>query len=119
MSEKDQLYVKIEGHEELLQELNSVNNLVRNIEQADEVLDEIRDLKQKTIQNIRENVMELNQRIENVHREMPRVEEDGLAADISPETGEPGVQQDTEIDESVNQLHNQLQTLKNELEEIE
>jgi len=122
MSEKDQLYVKIEGHEDLLQELNSVNNLVRNIEQADEVLDEIRELKQKTIQNIRENVMELNQRIENVHREMPRVEEDGLAADISPENESIDTnrtQSNAEIDESVNQLHNQLQTLKDELEELE
>jgi DNA repair exonuclease SbcCD ATPase subunit len=115
MPEKDQLYVKIEGHEDLLQELNSVNELVQNIEEADEVLDQIRELKQKTIQNIRENVMELNQRIENIHREMPRVNDQELSsADISPDQAE-----NAQIDESVNQLHDQLETLKNELEELD
>jgi DNA repair exonuclease SbcCD ATPase subunit len=122
MPEKDQLYVKIEGHEDLLQELNSVNQLVQNIEEADEVLDQIRELKQKTIQNIRENVMELNQRIENVHREMPRVEEGG-AANVAPKTDleapDDPAPRNEEIDESVNQLHNQLETLKDELEELE
>lgn len=115
MSEQDQLYVKIEGHEDLLQELNSVNHIVKNIEEAEEVLDELRQLKHKTIQNIQENVLELNQRIENIHTEMPNVEEDGLAADISPS----GMQEEPEIDQSVNQLHDQLQTLKSELQELE
>ncbi|MFB6099943.1 MAG: hypothetical protein ABEK16_01590 [Candidatus Nanohalobium sp.] len=115
MSEQDQLYVKIEGHEDLLQELNSVNHIVKNIEEAEEVLDDLRQLKHKTIQNIQENVLELNQRIENIHTEMPNVEDGGMAADISPN----GSQEEPEIDQSVNQLHDQLQTLKSELQELE
>ncbi len=116
MSEQDQLYVKIEGHEDLLQELNSVNHIVKNIEEAEEVLDDLRELKHKTIQNIQENVLELNQRIENIHTEMPSVEEDGMAADISPNSD---AEENVEIDRSVNQLHDQLQTLKSELQELE
>lgn len=115
MPEKDQLYVKIEGHQDLLQELNSVDRLVKNIEEADEVLDEIRGLKRKTIENIRQNVMELNDRIENIHTEMPQLDEQELAADISPDQDQ---EKDTEIDESVNELHEQLETLKTELEEL-
>jgi uncharacterized coiled-coil DUF342 family protein len=116
MPEKDQLYVKIEGHQDLLQELNSVDHLVKNIEEAEEVLDDIRGLKRKTIENIRQNVMELNDRIKNIHEEMPHPEEEGLK-DISP--SQEANNQDTEIDESVNELHDQLETLKTELQELE
>jgi DNA repair exonuclease SbcCD ATPase subunit len=116
MSEKDQLYVKIEGHQDLLQELKSVDRLVRNIEEADEVLEQTRGLKMKTIENIRQNVSELNDRIESIHTEMPQLGDEELAADISPGQDQ---EQEPEIDESVNELHNQLETLKSELEELE
>ncbi|MEF8880669.1 MAG: hypothetical protein V5A72_02470 [Candidatus Nanohaloarchaea archaeon] len=115
MPEKDQLYVKIEGHEDLLKELNSINNIIRNIEEADTVLTDLRQLKRKTIQNIRENVSELNQRIENIHQDIPQLEDEEFAADISPEEQ----QVEPEIDESVSELHNQLETLKSELQELE
>ena len=117
MSNQDQLYVKLEGHEDLNRELYSVNQIVENIEEATELLDEIRGIKSKTIQNIRENVLELNQRIEDIHGEMPNVEDQNFSADISPDAVQE--QEAEEIDESVNQLHNQLETLKSELEELE
>jgi uncharacterized coiled-coil DUF342 family protein len=118
MPDQDQLYVKLEGHEDLRQELHSINHIVKNIEEASELLDEIRDIKGKTIQNIQENILELNQRIENIHGEMPNVEDKSLSADISPNK-EKQQQEAEEIDESVNQLHNQLETLKSELQELD
>jgi prefoldin subunit 5 len=114
MPEQDQLYVKIEGHEKLVQELNTINGIIKNIEEADEVLGNLRDLKKKTIKNMEENIVELNERIENIHQGMPHLEEQEMAADVSPEQ-----EQEPEIDESVNQLHNQLETLKDELQELE
>lgn len=118
MPDQDQLYVKLEGHEDLRQELHSINHIVKNIEEASELLDEIRDIKGKTIQNIQENILELNQRIENIHGEMPNVEDQGFSAVISPNK-EQQQQEAGEIDESVNQLHNQLETLKSELQELD
>ena len=114
MADQDQLYVKIEGHEELVQELNTINGIIKNIEEADEVLGDLRELKQKTINNIKENIVELNERIDNIHNGMPHLEEQEMAADISPQQD-----QEPEIDESVNELHNQLETLKDELQELE
>jgi uncharacterized coiled-coil DUF342 family protein len=118
MPDQDQLYVKLEGHEDLRQELHSINHIVKNIEEASELLDEIRDIKGKTIQNIQENILELNQRIENIHGEMPNVDDQSLSADISPNK-EQQQQEAEEIDQSVNQLHNQLETLKSELQELD
>jgi|APHM01.1.fsa_nt_gi hypothetical protein len=117
MPEQDQLYVKLEGHEDLRQELHSINHIVKNIEEASQLLDEVREIKGKTIQNIQENILELNQRIENIHGEMPNVDDQNFSADISPnkETQE----EKEEIDQSVNQLHDQLETLKSELQELD
>jgi len=117
MPERDQLYVKLEGHQDLQQELHSINHIVQNIEQAEDLLDEVRKIKEKTIQNIQENILELNQRIENINNEMPNVEDQEFSADISPQTNNET--QNEEIDQSVNQLHNQLETLKNELNELD
>ncbi|QGA80080.1 hypothetical protein [Candidatus Nanohalobium constans] len=120
MPDQDQLYVKLEGHEDLRQELHSINHIVKNVEEASQVLEEIRSVKQKTIQNIQENILELNQRIENIHSEMPNVEDQELSADISPsQNSSDGNSETGEIDQSVNQLHDQLQTLKDELQELD
>jgi len=116
MSDQEQLYVKLDGHEDLRQELHSINHIVKNIEEASDVLDEVRQVKHKTIQNIQENILELNQRIENIYGEMPSVEEREMAADVSMDKE---MQEETQIDESVNDLHEQLQTLKSELNELE
>ena len=115
MPDQDQLYVKLEGHKDLRQELHTINHLVQNVQEASHLLDEIRGIKQKTIQNIEENIIELNKRIENIYGDMPNVEDQELSADVSPDQPEETEQ----IDQSVNQLHDQLETLKSELQELD
>mgnify|MGYP002761486801 CR=1 FL=1 len=117
MPDQEQLYVKLEGHDDLRQELRSINHVINNIEEASDVLDDIRQVKHKTIQNIQENILELNQRIENIYGQIPAVEDQKIPADTNKETEIQ--EQNNEIDESVNELHDQLKTLKDELHQIE
>ena len=110
-SEEDQFYVRIDGHREVLQDLESVEELVNNINEAINVLEEMRDIKEKAIDSVYSNVQELNERLESIQMEMPELEE-------GADTELPDTDMDVEVDNSVDEIHNELQDLQKELSKL-
>lgn len=110
--EEDQFYVRIDGHEEMLQDLSSVENLVQNVDEALKVLDEVRDIKEKAIDSVYSNVQELNERLESIQTEMPE-----LGDESRPQMPESGGM-DVEVDDSVDEIHDELQNLQKELSRL-
>jgi prefoldin subunit 5 len=109
--EEDQLYVRIDGHEEVLEDLKSIEEVVKNINEASKVLEEVRGIKEKAIDSIYSNVQELNERLESIDMEMPELEEGK-----QPEM--PEADMDVEVDSSVDEIHEELQTLQEELSKL-
>jgi len=115
-SEQDQLYVRIEGYKILLQDLEAIRQIIDNIHEASEVLAQVRDVKEKSIDTIYENVDRLNDKLEDVEMEMPEVEENGGS---QVEYSEAVSQSDSgQIDDSVQELHSELETLQDELSDL-
>ncbi|MFB6208108.1 MAG: hypothetical protein ABEJ69_02050 [Candidatus Nanohaloarchaea archaeon] len=110
--EEDQLYVKLEGYEHLLDNLDRIEMIMESIEESIEVLDEIRELKTDTLETIYENVDQLNQKLGEVGSGMPNLDE-GEARQLS--ISEP---EDVEIDDSVQELRSELDSLKDELSDV-
>lgn len=120
MSQKeDQLYVRVDGYKVLLQDLEAVRQIVQNINEASEVLRQVRDVKEKTIDTIYENLDRMNDKLEDIHMEMPEVDavartEAAATVDIDTEEHETR----SEIDESVEELHSELESLQDELSNL-
>ena len=110
-SEEDQFYVRIDGHREVLQDLESVEELVNNINEAINVLEEMRDIKEQAIDSVYSNVQELNERLESIQMEMPELEE-------GADTELPDTDMDGEVDNIVDEIHNELQDLQKELSKL-
>jgi|AntDeeMinimDraft_5_1070356.scaffolds.fasta_scaffold00112_43 hypothetical protein len=114
-SEQDQLYVRIEGYKILLQDLEAIRQIIDNIHEASEVLAQVRSVKEKSIDTIYENVDRLNEKLEDVEMEMPEVEDGASQVEYSEaaRTAESG-----QIDDSVQELHTELETLQDELSDL-
>lgn len=113
-SEQDQLYVRVEGYKILLQDLEAIRQIINNIHEASEVLSQVRDVKEKSIDTIYENIDRLNEKLEDVEMEMPEVE--GTTTQI--EYSEAAQAQPGQIDDSVQELHSELETLQDELSDL-
>lgn len=116
MPEDDQLYVRVDGYRVLLQDLEAIRQIIDNIKEASEVLEQVRDVKEKSIDTIYENVDRLNEKLEDVEVEMPEVEPGQQVAAASFDGQE--VQQTERIDDSVNELHSELESLQDELSDL-
>jgi len=114
-SEQDQLYVRVEGYKILLQDLEAIRQIIDNIHEASEVLAQVREVKEKSIDTIYENIDRLNDKLEDVEMEMPEVEDDGGS---QIEYSEAAQQQSGQIDDSVKELHSELETLQDELSDL-
>lgn len=110
----DQLYVRVDGYKILLQDLEAVRQIVNNINEATQVLRQIRQVKEKTIDTVYENLDHMNDKLEDVRMEMPEIEEG--QADVSVNLPDKG--HEVEIDESVEELHSELESLQSELSDI-
>ncbi len=114
-SEEDQLYVRVDGYKVLLQDLEAVRQIVRNIDEATEVLRQVRDVKEKTIDTIYENLDRMNDKLDDIGMEMPEME--GVPRtrqQVNVDAGEV-----EEIDGSVQELHSELQNLQEELSDLD
>ncbi|PSG98801.1 MAG: hypothetical protein BRC29_01585 [Nanohaloarchaea archaeon SW_7_43_1] len=111
--EDDQLYVRVDGYKVLLQDLEAIRQIIDNIKEAEEVLEQVRIVKEKSIDTIYENVDRLNDKLEDVEVEMPEVEP-GEQTSVEVEQH----QQVDHIDDSVNELHSELENLQNELSDL-
>ena len=114
-SEQDQLYVRVEGYKILLQDLEAIRQIIENIHEAAEVLAQVRDVKEKSIDTVYENIDRLNEKLEDVEMEMPEVEG---AQQISYAEAGAEAPQSGRIDDSVQELHSELENLQDELSEL-
>jgi vacuolar-type H+-ATPase subunit I/STV1 len=113
-AEDDQLYVRVDGYKVLLQDLEAIRQIIDNIKEAEEVLEQVRIVKEKSIDTIYENVDRLNDKLEDVEVEMPEVEP---GQQVSVQQVEQHEQVD-HIDDSVNELHSELENLQDELSDL-
>jgi chromosome segregation ATPase len=115
--EDEQFYVRINGHEEILQNLESLEEVIQNINEAAQVLKQVRDVKEQALDTIYSNVQELNEGLENIEMEMPEVE--GNQGGGTPEANLPeSADVDVEVDNSVNEIHDELENLQRELSQL-
>lgn len=113
-SEDDQLYVRINKQDEMLDGLENLENIVSNINEAKEILKQVRQVKVTAIDTISSNIQKLNENLEDFQMAMPEVE------------GEPAPQtemMDSSVEEvqpesSVNEIHEELEDLQDELEKL-
>jgi chromosome segregation ATPase len=115
VSEQDELYVRVEGYKILLQDLEAIRQIIDNIHEASEVLAQVRSVKEKSIDTIYENIDRLNEKLEDVEMEMPEVEDDGSS---QIEYSEAAQAESGQIDDSVKELHSELETLQDELSDL-
>lgn len=113
MSKDDQLYVKLDKQEGLKDELRNVQGTVANVNEALEVLRNVRSVREDAIQKVYENLSHLQDSLQNVEQEMPGVENSQPAEDIEGRVETP------EIDGSVQELHSELETLQEELSQLD
>ncbi|PSH01887.1 MAG: hypothetical protein BRC27_00565 [Nanohaloarchaea archaeon SW_10_44_10] len=109
----DQLYVRVDGYNVLLQDLEAIRQIIDNIKEAEEVLGQVRIVKEKSIDTIYENVDRLNDKLEDVEVEMPEIEP-GQQTSVEVEQN----QQVDHIDDSVDELHSELENLQDELSDL-
>lgn len=113
MSEQDQLYVRVDGYKVLLQDLEAVRQILENIEEAAEVLRQVRQVKEKTVDTVYENIDRLNDKLEDIEMEVPDVEDTAMPSQVDLDTGDH-----SPVDDSVQELHTELETLQEELSEL-
>ena len=113
--EDDQLYVRINQQDEMLDSLENLENIISNINEASEILTQVRQVKVTAIDTISSNIQKLNENLEDFQMAMPEVE------------GQPAPQsemmQQAEVDEvepesSVNEIHEELEDLQQELNKL-
>jgi chromosome segregation ATPase len=113
--EDEQFYVRINGHEEILQNLESLEEVIQNISEAAQVLKQVRDVKEQALDTIYSNVQELNEGLDNIEMEMPEVEgNQGTPEANLPESADV----DVEVDNSVDEIHDELENLQRELSQL-
>ena len=110
--EDDQMYVRVDGHEEILNNLSSIERVIKNINEASKVLKDVRDIKEQAIDMMYSNVQELNENLENIDVEMPEI--NGQEKSSIPSADSVEVKTDNSVDE----IHNELQNLQKELSQL-
>jgi chromosome segregation ATPase len=113
--EDEQFYVRINGHEEILQNLDSLEEVIQNINEAAQVLKQVRDVKEQALDTIYSNVQELNEGLDNIEMQMPEVE--GNQGSSQPDLPD-SANVDVEVDNSVDEIHDELQNLQQELSQL-
>jgi DNA repair exonuclease SbcCD ATPase subunit len=113
MPQDDQLYVKLDKQAGLKDELRNVQGTVANVNEALEVLRNVRSVREDAIQKVYENLAHLQDSLQNIEQEMPGVENSQSAEEIEGRVETP------EIDGSVQELHSELETLQEELSQLD
>ncbi|MFB6114993.1 MAG: hypothetical protein ABEK04_01775 [Candidatus Nanohalobium sp.] len=110
--QQDQLYVKIDGQDTIINDLESVQQIVENIREASQVLKEAREVRQRSIESIQNNVSKLNGSLQGLQSSLPQVEGGAQPQEIDVDETP---QVDSNVDDSVQELHSELENLQNEL----
>lgn len=71
----DSLFVRVEGYKVILQDLEAVRQILENMQEAVHVLNQVEDVKEQSIKTFLENVDRLNDKLESIEGEMPRLKD--------------------------------------------
>ena len=71
----DSLFVRVEGYKVILQDLEAVRQILENMKEAIHVLNQVEAVKEQSIETFLENVDRLNDKLESVEGEMPRLKD--------------------------------------------
>jgi len=139
----DSLFVRVEGYKVILQDLEAVRQILENMKEAIHVLNQVESVKEQSIETFLENVDRLNDKLESVEGEMPRLKdlEGGGSVQITADQQQVKQQQQAAagqhqapppqqaqqaqagdgkeaVDDSIRELHDELKGLKDELNDI-
>jgi len=112
--EDDQLYVRINQQDEMLQNMEKLEKIIANINEASNILDQVRDVKVTAIDTIFSNIQEMNETLENFEMSMPDVEGQPAPQTELPEQSNVEVENDSSVDD----IHDELQELQRELSNL-
>lgn len=109
----DPLYIKVPEHQHIVQDIEHINQIIRNMRESIEVLNEVQEVKEKTVGVFIENVQRLNQQLEDIDGRLPEVHD----IEVHMEDGKRPVSEgdDEVIDESIQELRGDLEGLRDEL----
>ncbi|MDY6770998.1 MAG: hypothetical protein SV186_03520 [Candidatus Nanohaloarchaea archaeon] len=122
----DSLFVRVEGYKVILQDLEAVRQIIENMKEAVTVMNQVDKVKEKSIETFLENVDRLNDKLDSIDAEMPQMRdmEQGGSVTIEREQSQQVQQQqpaDSEevVDDSIHDLQDELQGLKDELDKLD
>lgn len=111
-SNSDSLYVRLEQEETIEERLSEIKQIIENIEDLSNLIEEADNLKEQSVKEVKENVKKLNQKIDQVDQSLPQ----DKGRDVKQTTNN---QENVEIDDSVGELHSELENLQDELSQFE
>ncbi len=124
---REPLFVKVDGYRSILEDLDATRQHLAHLQESLDVLRQLRDVKQETLEVFLGNLDALNDRLENVARELPEVEAANVVEkpdvpEREPRGTTPGTgnaAHDQLIEQSIQDLRNELNRLKNGLDDIQ
>ncbi len=120
-SDNNSLYVRLEEEEEIHQGLEDIEKIVKNIEELSALIKQTDQIKRESVQNVKQNVSKLDEKIQLVNSALPG-DNSISVPDVQQEQEEKKEQfsnkEDEEIDDSVGELHSELENLQDELSKI-
>ncbi len=115
----DPLFVRVEGYKTILQELEAIRQILENMGEAITVLNKVDRVKEQSVQTFLENIDRLYEKLETVGQEMPRVDGSGQQPQQMPEEQQPQQPEGEQVvNDSIRNLHSELQGLKQQLDDI-
>lgn len=123
--EDEELFVRVEGYKDILQDLEAIKQIIENAREAVEVMNQVDRVKEKSIQTFMENIQRLNSKLDEVDSQLPKMKETPVP-EKTPEPKETpqkspskNIEQEEMIDESIKDLHTELKGLKDELDKLQ
>ncbi|MDY6778342.1 MAG: hypothetical protein SVU32_06750 [Candidatus Nanohaloarchaea archaeon] len=121
-SNEESLFVRVEGYKVILQDLEAVRQIIENMREAVEVLNQVEQVKEASIETFLENVDRLNGKLESIGGELPRVQDMDDQGTVRVAQQQPSQKQpepEEAVDESIKELHSELQGLKDDLDQLQ
>lgn len=115
-SDDDPIFVRVEGYRVILQDLEAIRQILENMEEAVQVMHKLDDIKEQSIDTFMENLDRLYDKLQSVDAEMPEVKDGQQGRNVRIE--QSNVNEETVIDDSIKDLHSELEGLKDELDKI-
>ncbi len=112
--DQEQLYVKLDNKQHLQEDLEDIDQLVSNIHEAVDILNRINSIKQESIQKVNQNLDRLNAKMTDLNQKLPEVQDGEVSKPPKAE-----MHSDVDLDDSVNQLNDELKNLQSELSQLD